>query len=107
MSLPQEIKQYYFDNFKALPTGRQFHFASRLAAWEGSPEAIEVLRELRNYLLPSDSRTVLSEILEKPVGSIYGKSLRKIYFEKYPKLFGIHNALFRIRHLKEIYGLDI
>lgn len=107
MDLAQEIKQYYFENLESLPEDKRFHFANRIAAWEGSPEAIKILRELKDYVLPADGETVLSSILNKPTGNLYGKELRKSYFEKYPRLFGLHNAFFRIRHLKEIYGIDI
>ncbi len=107
MDLAKEIKQYYFENIEKLSEGKRFHFASRLAAWEGSPEAVAILKELKDYLLPSDSKKVLIETLNKSPGNIYGKKLRETYFRKYPKLFGIHNAFFRIRHLKEIYGIDI
>lgn len=107
MDLAREIKQYYFENLESLSEDKRFHFASRIAAWEGSPEAIKILRELKSYVLPTDVETVLSGILNKPAGNLYGKELRKSYFEKYPKLFGVHNALFRIRHLKEIYGIDV
>lgn len=106
MNLAQEIKQYYFEHINELPEDKRFHFASRIAAWQGDPEALKQLSELKNYMLPTDIAQVFNRILNKPPGKIYGKELRENYLHKYPKLFGIHNALFRIRHLKEIYGVD-
>jgi hypothetical protein len=107
MNLAQQIKQYYFENIQELPAGKSFHFASRLAAWEGSPQAAQRLRELKDYMLQPKSEDVLLEVLNMPPGKLYAADARKVYFDKYPRLFGIHNAFFRIRHLKEIYGLDL
>lgn len=107
MHLSEQIRQYYFDHINELAPGQRFHFASRLAAWEDSPEALEILRGMKVYLIPNSPEIFLAAILKKPAAKIYAKQLRQIYFDKYPKLFGIHNAFFRIRHLKEIYGIDI
>ncbi len=106
MTLTQEIRQYYLKNLNLLNIDKRFHFASRLAAWEDSAEATTILKGLKNYILNNDVRVVLKNILDSQAGNVYGKDLRKEYFEKYPNLFGIHNALFRLRHLKEIYGID-
>jgi hypothetical protein len=106
MDLAAEIKSYYLSNYQRLPKHKQFHLASRLAAWEGSPAAFEILRELRPYMVPGDKRAALSVEMNRPVRRVYGYNLRKKYFEKYPDLFGLHESLFKIRHWKEIYGID-
>lgn len=106
MDLSQQIKQYYFEHINELPEDKRFHFASRIAAWQDDTEAFKLLSGLKNYMLPTETTEVLNRILNKSPGKVYGKELRKSYFYKYPKLFGIHNALFRIRHLIEIYGVD-
>lgn len=108
MDLAQEIKQYYFDNADSLPRAKRFHFASRIAGWEGDKRALRLLAELRPYMYPSENnKELLSKILTGTPGNIYTKNLRLRYFNKYPQLFGIHNALFRVRHLKQVYGIDI
>ena len=108
MNLAQEIKQYYFDNVDLLPRAKRFHFASRIASWEGDKRALTLLAELCRYMYPlENNKELLSKILASAPGNIYAKDLRLRYFNKYPELFGIHNALFRIRHLKQIYGIDI
>lgn len=107
MSLSQEIKQYYFDHFDELPQDKQFHFSSRLAAWQGDQTAIDALYNLRDHMVSGQNIDgLLREILTKPAGRLYGKPVRQVFFDKYPALFGIHNCLFRIRHLKDIYGID-
>lgn len=106
MDLTQRIKQCYFDNLADLPEAKRFHFASRLAAWEGSTAAKSILSDLKNFMTQPDSKAVLLDILGESPGNIYAKELRLTYFKKYPKLFGIHNALFRVRHLMEIYDID-
>lgn len=108
MNLAREIKQYYFENADLLPKAKEFHFASRIAGWEGDKKALSLLTELRPYMYPSeDAKELLRKCLASTPGNIYAKKLRQPYFDKYPKLFGIHSAFFRVRHLKQIYGVDI
>lgn len=107
MALEDEIRQYYFDNLGKLSKSNQFHFASRIAAWEGSDVADKCLRELRNFMIPTDMNTELSEILKKTWVNAYASKLRYSLLKKYPDLYGITCALFRVRHLKEIYNVDV
>lgn len=107
MKLADNIRRYFFANFDKLPQNRQFHFASRLAAWEGSKEATDKLRELKPLILPTDADQMFKDLLNYPLGPIYADQYRRKYFQKYPKLHGINMCLFQIRHLKEIYGLDL
>lgn len=57
-------------------------------------------------MAPADLKSALKEILGAAPANIYASRIREDYFKKYPRLFGLHNAFFRIRHLKEIYGID-
>jgi len=107
MDLADNIRRYFFDNFDSLPPGRAFHFASRLAAWEGSDEAIEKLRGLKSFMLPGPPEELLAELLQSRLDEVYAASRRRKYFEEYPLLHGVNSALFRIRHLKEVYGVDL
>lgn len=107
MDLADSIRSYYFSNFDKLSKPRQFHFASRLAAWESSAEAAEKLHLLRDYMLPSSTKNMLSRLLQSPLGRIYEDNKRRPFFDKYAQLHGINLALFRLRHLKEIYGIDL
>ena len=109
MALPQEIKQYYFEHLDDLTDDKRFHFASRITAWDADPRATKLLRELKDYLLPDN--TSLEELFEKIIskpqsGRRNAHDLRQPYFQKYPKLYGLHSALFRARHLRAVWGID-
>ena len=109
MDLSEQIKNYYFDRIGELPQDKRFHYASRLAAWEGEPRAYRLLRALRGYIIPSDKtlEAAIDELLrQQPHKGINSYEARKPLFEKYPDLYGIHSALFRVRHLRAIYGVD-
>ncbi len=111
MDLAEVIKQYYFDNQNRLSNDKQFHFASRIAAWQGDERAYEILEQLKTYIVPNPSPDgitgTLKAILEKrQTGRRNAHELRQTYFQKYPSLWGTHLALFRVRHLEYIYGTD-
>jgi hypothetical protein len=110
MSLDKTIKQYYLDNVENLRSDKQFHFASRIAAWEGDKQALDILLKLRGYMVPETNQQIsnlLGQLVRSPQeGKRNAHELRQPYFQKYPRLYGIHSALFRVRHLKSIYGID-
>src|SRR6266404_307550 len=109
MNLAREIKKYYFSNLDKLSDDKRFHFASRIAAWEGDPEAFELLRASKQYLLPpslSLEEWFKTTINKQQTGKRNAHDLRQPYFQKYLKLYGIHSALFRARHLKAVLGID-
>lgn len=107
MPLQEQIKNYYFEHLDELPEDKRFHFASRLAAWDGDQRANTALARLESYMThDGDVQSALQTILQSPTRKVYGFEIRQAYFDKYPRLFGIHDALFRVRHLKEIYGID-
>jgi len=109
MKLKEQIKNYYFQHFDELPQDKQFHYATRLAAWEGEPRAYDSLRSSRDFIIPPNRplTEVIDELLQQqPHKAINAFDTRKPFFDKYSGLYGIHSALFRVRHLKAVYGLD-
>lgn len=108
MDFSQQIKKYYFENFDKLDKPHQFHFASRIAAWQADPAAQSKLAGMEAYICGDGNiKALLADILASPVRqNIFGRRLRQPFFDKYPLLFGFHDALFRLRHLRVIYGID-
>lgn len=110
MNLSDDIYKYYLKHFNKLPKDKQFHFASRLAAWNGDQDAIVRLKQLKSYVLPdgpsSIASTLNSLITTPPEAKINAAELRAPYFLKYPDLRGLMFALFRVRHLLFIYNVD-
>lgn len=107
MDLTDSIRRYFFDNFDRLKPRRRFHFASRLAAWEGLQEATDKLGELKSFMVPLDHNRMFSHLLNQPLGLTYAQDRRRPYFQKYSSLHGLNLCLFQIRHLKEVYGIDL
>lgn len=109
MSLADEIYKYYLTNTPLLSDDKVFHFATRMAAWRGEPEALTLLRDLKDYVVqPEQSlESTLQTIIDTPQsGRRNAHELRAPLFEKYPLLYGAHSALFRVRHLEAVYGVD-
>jgi hypothetical protein len=107
-TLSSEIEQYYFNNLSKLPKDKQFHFATRLAAWSQNTQATHLLTTQIDDIYPKDIYHTLTEIVSHPPqAKINALELRQPYFEKYPDLRGQMLALFRIRHLLSVYDIDI
>lgn len=109
MQLADDVYQYYFSNRERLSEDKLFHFATRTAAWLGFQESYDLLSDSRDYIVqPSRSlNDVILDVYNTPqTGRRNAHELRQPFFEKYPKLYGAHLALFRVRHLKDIYGID-
>ena len=109
MDLAQRIQTHYFDNIAELPNDKQFHFATRIAAWYGNEQARNLLRQLRPEILPE--HTSLTDVFEEIInreqsGRRNAHERRQPYFSAYPDLYGVHLALFRLRHMKVVYGID-
>lgn len=107
-----EIREYFYANIDTLDVSKQFHFASRLAAWEGDVRAYELLKRTKSFLLPDETaatkKVILKELLERTqTGKRNAHELRLPFFAKYPDLYGLELATFRVRHLKYIYGIDL
>ena len=111
-SLVNDVKTYYFERFETMSQGHQFHYASRLAAWSNNQQAIDLLYRLKiAYVNPPHSlnqQQFLSELMHSPqTGRRVAHDLRLPYFEKYPNLFGIEKAIFRVHHLDIVCNVDI
>lgn len=109
MQLSDSVYQYYLDNKDRLSEDKRFHFATRTAAWLGHQESYDLLRASTQYIVQPDKplEQVISDVFHTPqTGRRNAHELRQPYFEKYPTLYGAHLALFRVRHLKEVYGID-
>lgn len=107
-SFADTITDYYFEHFDELPEDKQFHYVSRLSAWNAEPRALQKLAAFRTRIVPDFPEEFLRDMVEKPVGAkINAASRRDPYFEKYPQLRGTMLALFRVRHLLFYYDVDI
>jgi hypothetical protein len=112
MHLSENISDYYFAHMDQLDADKQFHFCTRLGAWNSDRRALEYLRQCRSYFVPEPcTPAALQSILQAlittpPENPVNAQTLRETYFAKYPELRGIDFALFRVRHLKEVYGVD-
>jgi len=109
MELAEKIYNYYIENKHLLDSDKLFHFGSRMAAWRGDIVAYDILRNSYDLIVQPNRNLndVISEIVNKAqTGKRNAHELRKPFFEKYPNLFGVHLALFRVRHLEIIYGID-
>ncbi|HZJ34589.1 MAG TPA: hypothetical protein VFD55_01065 [Candidatus Angelobacter sp.] len=109
MELASKIYQHYLDNSHLLSDDKLFHFASRIAAWQGRLEAFELLKKSHDFIVQPhrNLNDVISGLVNGPqTGKRNAHELRQPFFEKYPQLYGAHMALFRVRHLEVIYGID-
>jgi hypothetical protein len=112
MHLSESILAYYLDNLEALEGEKRFHLCTRLAAWRGESQALAYLRDVRPEFVPEpfDAAKItatLDELVNRPpTGQINALGLRQQYFERYPHLRGIDFAMFRVRHLEAVYGVD-
>lgn len=109
MDLAQNIQNYYFDHIAELPNDKQFHYATRIGAWFGDERAHALLHNLRKDIIPEGTslQDVFSEILHRPqTGTRNAHARREPYFDRFPELYGVHLALFRLRHMNTVYGLD-
>jgi hypothetical protein len=107
MTLQTKIKDYYYANLAELSDDKQFHFATRIGAWHGDKQAFTLLTKLEPIINSDDLAGTFTEIAAKPqAGRRNAHELRQPFFEAYPRLYGAHAALFRLRHLKSVYGVD-
>ena len=112
MSLRAAVADYYFAHAAELPLDKQFHLANRLAAWQDDPRARAMLANLKSEIVPDplNDETLVAAfrmiMAGEPPLTMAAYELRRPYFAAYPALFGAHNALLRLRHLRDIYGID-
>jgi hypothetical protein len=112
MKLATHVETYYFAHFAELEPSKQFHFAARLAAWDGNERARNLLPARQAHLLPSQDpaavKQTLAQLLDRqPEKLKIGRALREPYLQKYPELYGLELAIFRVKNLKDIYGIDV
>ena len=110
MSLAHEIEAYYLAHLDELTPDKRFHFASRLAAWDDDSAARELLVSCQpEYVKASDEMLAdIRQLLEHPPeAKINALTERQPFFDTYPELRGRILALFRVRHLRDIYGVDL
>jgi hypothetical protein len=112
MELRQNILNYYFAHFAELPQEKQFHFCTRLAAWEQNPRALDFLARYKSTFVPHPATTealqaVLKELItDQDFDAANAAELRAPYFKEYPWLRGLELALFRVRHWLIVYNVD-
>jgi hypothetical protein len=111
MDLAENILEYYKTRQQELDDDKQFHFATRMAAWRGDEQAFQTLRDMRTYIAGDGSAEQIGKILRDifatpQTGRQNAFNLRAPYFQKYPNLYGAHAVLFRVRHLEAVYGID-
>lgn len=109
MDLAKEVRQYYLDHFFELEEDKRFHFATRLYGWTRDEQAKKILDDLRPaYVDGSDGirRTLVNLSRRPPEAKINAAAERQPYFDRYPELRGWIFALFRVRHLRDVYGVD-
>jgi hypothetical protein len=108
MILSTKIKNYYYKNLSELPADKQFHFATRIAAWNGEEKALNILKDLKPTIVSDDdfSSTFRLIVNTPQSGRRNAHELRQPFFEKYPLLYGVHSAVFRLRHLQSVYDIS-
>ncbi|MEK7152522.1 MAG: hypothetical protein AAB834_01120 [Patescibacteria group bacterium] len=112
MQLSENIRTYYFAHFNELNADKRFHFCTRLAAWYGDQQAVGYLKQVRASFVPDPCtkdtlRASLEELTNQaPDPHVNARLLRDVYFDAYPQLRGIGLAMFRVRHLRAVYGID-
>lgn len=109
MNLPQEVENYYFDHISELDNDKQFHLATRLYGWSQEPRAKRMLDAFKpSYAYGKEIHEDLSGLISNPpAAKINALETRQPYFDKYPVLRGRIFALFKVRHLRDMYGIDV
>ncbi len=106
--LATTITRYYYEHFEELPEDKQFHFVSRLSAWNADPKALRIIEEFRADMSPTNPAEFLRELIDHPpTAKVNAATRRGPYFDKYPSLRGTMLALFRVRHLLFHYDIDV
>lgn len=112
--LAEQIADYYFTHIQELPPEQRFHWASRLASWDGDPRAKQLLETCRSFIVPplvslQALEVLFDRLIASPLpgpGKLLAYNQRKPYFDAYTPLYGLEQALFRLRHLEVVYGID-
>ncbi len=95
------VREYYYRHFGELTPDKQFHFATRIKNYFKSND----FREFFEHYRPSQDLKAILE--DNDFTHVNYAELRRPYFEKYPRLYGIEAALFRVNHLLNEYKIDL
>ncbi|MDX2776533.1 hypothetical protein PV379_04170 [Streptomyces caniscabiei] len=110
MHLANIIADYYKNHFSELSTEKQFHFATRLSAWNQDAFCLGVLEQRTDITHGGDMQAIKTDLkallINPPTAKINAAKSRERYFVKYPDLRGRMLALFRVRHLLVHYAID-
>jgi hypothetical protein len=110
MQLANDISDYYKKHFSKVSGDKQFHFATRLGAWNSDSFCLEALEARGDIARGGDLAAIkqdLKELIDNPPNAkINAASTREQYFATYPELRGRMLALFRVRHLLAHYSVD-
>lgn len=110
MNLADKITDYYKEHFYELNPDKQFHFATRLKAWdedEFSTNFLKTRTDISRYGDLGAIKQDLEDLINNPPSAkINAAQARQQYFDKYPELRGRMLALFRVRHLLTHYDID-
>lgn len=95
------VRDYYFEHFDELTPEKQFHFATRMKNF------LRVC-DFDKWLSENQPDTELKPIISNnDYSGVAQFAIRKPFFEKYPDLYGVEAALFRVHHLMKEYDVDI
>ncbi|MBR3353011.1 hypothetical protein IKG49_00195 [Candidatus Saccharibacteria bacterium] len=95
------VKEYYYEHLDELSLEKQFHFATRMKNFFNS-------HDFDDFLEQNKPDTNIAKLLSKNDCSMVANyEKRKKYFEKYPDIYGLEAALFRVHHLLKEYRVDI
>lgn len=110
MQLANDISDYYKKHFGDISSDKQFHFATRLGAWNSDSFCLHALEERADIARGGDLEAIkkdLKDLIDNPPkAKINAASTRERYFATYPELRGRMLALFRVRHLLAHYSID-
>lgn len=107
MSLSEEIKEYFFENFEEIKDNK-FHFLSRLYLWNQDPKSYEYLQAFKaDYFVPKIKDKLYSRIQNSTDSKKKVEVLRAPYFKKYDQLIFINRVIFHLLFAKNIFGNDL
>lgn len=95
------VEAYYTEHFAELPPEKQFHLATRLKSYLGRTN-------FDDFLAAHQPSTSLTPLLNQTAPTTLNHyNLRQPFLQKYPKLYGLEAALFRVLHLLQQYQIDL
>lgn len=95
------VRDYYYQHFDELDSYDQFHFASRIKNYFKTHDFDDYFKQ---NVLDQDLAPIFAN---NDYSKVNNAAERKPYFDKYPNLYAIEAALFRVNHLLNEWGIDI